>query len=124
MEIYFKHIFWRSVLVSTAEQEQTGDDLPSSHDIARSHTIQVEASHSPSLARRSSWPPKLPSKLGLARPSWATIVQRPIEFQRLVIWYTLVFRMICWLILHDFDKSDLQLPMSDTMGSRQPVFIV
>lgn len=24
-------------------------------------------------------------------------------------WYTLVFRMLCWLLLHDFDKDDVQV---------------
>ncbi|KAH8713000.1 hypothetical protein HC256_006175 [Beauveria bassiana] len=39
------------------------------------------------------------------------------------IWCTLVFRMICWLMLHDFDKLDVQLPKSELLGSRVPVYI-
>lgn len=39
------------------------------------------------------------------------------------IWYTLVFRMICWLTLHDFNKMDVQLPKSELRGSRMPVYI-
>ncbi|OAA70721.1 hypothetical protein ISF_02695 [Cordyceps fumosorosea ARSEF 2679] len=39
------------------------------------------------------------------------------------IWCTLVFRMICWLMLHDFNKLDVQLPKSELLGSRVPVYI-
>ncbi|KAK0385701.1 hypothetical protein NLU13_6878 [Sarocladium strictum] len=39
------------------------------------------------------------------------------------IWFTLVFRMICWLTLHDFNKMDVQLPKSELRGSRMPVYI-
>lgn len=48
----------------------------------------------------------------------------PNEIRRDTIWCALVFRMICWLLLHDFDKKDLQIPKSELMGSRLPVFIV
>ncbi|KAK3323120.1 hypothetical protein B0T19DRAFT_442618 [Cercophora scortea] len=54
-------------------------------------------------------PPPLPSR---------------IEVQRNTIWCALVFRMICWLMLHDFDKKDVQLLKSELMGSRLSVFIV
>jgi len=40
------------------------------------------------------------------------------------IWCTLIFRMLCWLLLHDFHKEDLQLPKSELLGSRLPVYIV
>lgn len=39
------------------------------------------------------------------------------------IWCTLVFRMICWLMLHDINKLDMQLPKSELLGSRVPVYI-
>ncbi|KAJ2895435.1 hypothetical protein MKZ38_006580 [Zalerion maritima] len=39
------------------------------------------------------------------------------------IWCTLVFRMLCWLTLHDFHKKDVQLPKSELIGSRLPVYI-
>ncbi|KAL7931590.1 hypothetical protein V8C35DRAFT_309856 [Trichoderma chlorosporum] len=39
------------------------------------------------------------------------------------IWSTLVFRMICWLMLHNFNKKDVQLPKSELLGSRMPVYI-
>lgn len=40
------------------------------------------------------------------------------------IWCTLVFRMLCWLLLHDFHKEDMQLPKGELLGSRLPVYIV
>ncbi|CCF33658.1 modin [Colletotrichum higginsianum] len=40
------------------------------------------------------------------------------------IWCTLVFRMICWLMLHDFHKKDVQVSTkSELLGSRLPVYI-
>jgi len=40
------------------------------------------------------------------------------------IWCTLVFRMLCWLQLHDFHRKDVQVSKSDVYGSRMPVYIV
>jgi len=42
---------------------------------------------------------------------------------RNTIWITLIFRMLCWLLLHDFDKSDVKIVPSDLKGSRMPVYI-
>jgi hypothetical protein len=39
------------------------------------------------------------------------------------IWCLLVFRMLFWLLLHDFHRKDVQLPKSDLFGSRVPVYI-
>ncbi|KAH6685095.1 hypothetical protein F5X68DRAFT_22004 [Plectosphaerella plurivora] len=39
------------------------------------------------------------------------------------IWCTLVFRMICWLMLHDFDQMDIQKPKKELHGSRLRVYI-
>lgn len=39
------------------------------------------------------------------------------------VWCTLIFRMICWLMLHDFNKLDVQLDKSELLGSRMPVYI-
>lgn len=39
------------------------------------------------------------------------------------VWCTLIFRMICWLMLHDFNKLDVQLNKSELLGSRMPVYI-
>jgi hypothetical protein len=43
--------------------------------------------------------------------------------KRGVIWLGLIFRMICWFSLHDFDKNDVNMMPSDMKGSRMPVFI-
>ncbi|OAA53443.1 hypothetical protein SPI_09371 [Niveomyces insectorum RCEF 264] len=40
------------------------------------------------------------------------------------VWCTLVFRMLCWLLLHDFHEMDVQVPKSELLGSRQVVYIV
>lgn len=40
------------------------------------------------------------------------------------VWCTLVFRMLCWLRLHDFTKDDRQISSkSELCGSRLPVYI-
>jgi len=45
------------------------------------------------------------------------------EELRNTIWISLIFRMLCWFLLHDFDKSDIKIVPSDLRGSRMPVFI-
>ncbi|KUI73288.1 hypothetical protein VM1G_09118 [Cytospora mali] len=39
------------------------------------------------------------------------------------IWCTLIFRMLCWLLLHDFHRKDVQISKSELYGSRLPVYI-
>jgi len=46
----------------------------------------------------------------------------PLEVQAATIWCTLVLRMLCWLILHDFNRKDVQIPKSELRGSRLPVY--
>lgn len=41
---------------------------------------------------------------------------------RNTIWISLVFRMLCWLLLHDFDKADVKIVPSELKGSRMPIF--
>jgi hypothetical protein len=43
--------------------------------------------------------------------------------KRGVIWLGLIFRMICWFSLHDFDKNDKNMMPAELKGSRMPVFI-
>lgn len=50
----------------------------------------------------------------------ATIIEKR---QREAIWVALVYRMICWFLLHDFDKADINIVPSVLKGSRMPVFI-
>jgi hypothetical protein len=40
-----------------------------------------------------------------------------------VKWITLVFRMVCWLIVHGFDPEDIQIVPSKLRYSRAPVYI-
>jgi len=46
-----------------------------------------------------------------------------ISEERNIIWMSLIFRMLCWLLLHDFDKADICMVPSDLKGSRMPVYI-
>lgn len=39
------------------------------------------------------------------------------------VWCTLMFRMLCWLLLHDIHKKDVQVSKSELYGSRLPVYI-
>jgi hypothetical protein len=39
------------------------------------------------------------------------------------VWCVLIFRMICWLLLHDFHKMDVQIDKDGLFGSRLPVYI-
>ncbi|KAI1101136.1 hypothetical protein F4804DRAFT_22315 [Jackrogersella minutella] len=41
-----------------------------------------------------------------------------------VTWCLLVFRMLCWLQLHDFHRDDVMIPRSAIYGSRMPVYII
>ncbi|KAL3428310.1 modin [Phlyctema vagabunda] len=43
--------------------------------------------------------------------------------QRSDIWVTLIFRMFCWLLLHDFDSKDTKIVPADLEGSRMPIYI-
>lgn len=46
------------------------------------------------------------------------------KHKRNAIWLALMFRMICWFLLHDFDKYDVNIVSSELKGSRVPVYIV
>lgn len=54
-------------------------------------------------------------------PTTIPLADEPVSHDD--VWCTLVFRMICWLMLHDFDKQDVQLSKSELLGSRMPVYI-
>ena len=43
--------------------------------------------------------------------------------KRNAIWIVLMFRMICWFLLHDFNKRDVNIIPSDLKDSRMPVAI-
>ncbi|XXH01056.1 hypothetical protein Hte_007407 [Hypoxylon texense] len=50
--------------------------------------------------------------------------ERPDAGRREITWCLLVFRMLCWLQLHDFHRDDVMIPRSATFGSRMPVYII
>lgn len=43
--------------------------------------------------------------------------------KRTIIWVSLIFRMLCWFLLHDFQKEDVMIVPADLKGSRMPVYI-
>jgi hypothetical protein len=43
--------------------------------------------------------------------------------QRNTLWVTLMFRMLCWFLLHDFDPRDVKIVQSTLKGSRIPIYI-
>ncbi|KAF8858111.1 hypothetical protein BDZ45DRAFT_674250 [Acephala macrosclerotiorum] len=43
--------------------------------------------------------------------------------ERDIIWISLIYRMLCWFMLHDFDKADIKIVPSDLKGSRMPIYI-
>lgn len=45
------------------------------------------------------------------------------EEKRRLIWVSLIFRMLCWFLLHDWNKDDKCEVPPDLKGSRMPVFI-
>lgn len=45
------------------------------------------------------------------------------DVRAVAVWVVLMLRMLCWLNLHTFDPGDVQVPKSDLMGTRLPVYI-
>ncbi|KAK3948704.1 hypothetical protein QBC32DRAFT_364834 [Pseudoneurospora amorphoporcata] len=72
----------------------------------------------PRASRTADQPPVSPTTPALA-PEQFTEAEAEAE----TIWCTLIFRMLCWLQLHDFDKKDIQFAKSELRGNRLPVYI-
>ncbi|GJC88976.1 hypothetical protein ColLi_11814 [Colletotrichum liriopes] len=96
---------------------------------------RTESTPTPGISKRGSWPHRIetehhersePQMMNTIaeQPDWAKTMTKHVEMQRVAVWYTLVFRMICWLMLHDFDKKDVQLSKIELIGNRQTVFIL
>lgn len=120
----------QSILVHSPIPTRMGESAPSSPNSLHADSptkppaIQRSLTPTPGLAQNQDWSSAEDTgKKGEETQSWTETLQTKAEMQRVKIWYALVFRMICWLILHDFDKKDIQVPSSDLMGNRQPVFI-
>jgi len=58
-----------------------------------------------------------------SRPALAKHNSSIDERQATDVWCTLVLRMLCWLLLHDFHRKDVQKPKNELLGSRLPVYI-
>jgi len=58
-----------------------------------------------------------------APPNLGLDITTSLESQASEVWCTLVLRMLCWLLLHDFNKKDVQIAKSELLGSRLPVYI-
>jgi hypothetical protein len=56
-------------------------------------------------------------------PTEAVACQPVEEVSHDAVWCTLIFRIICWLMLHDFDRSDVQVSKTELLGSRMSVYI-
>jgi hypothetical protein len=76
--------------------------------------------------RRSQATQYAPGYDGYETPSLDTpsLDTPSLELQVSTIWCTLVLRMMCWLMLHDFNVKDVQIPKSELLGSRLPVYII
>jgi hypothetical protein len=58
---------------------------------------------------------------GIIRRAVISKTTKKKEWNRL--WVTLMLRMLCWFILHDFDPRDVKIVPSNLRGSRIPVYI-
>ncbi|KAK4173024.1 Mod-A [Triangularia setosa] len=97
----------------------TGTGTGTVHSSPRVPTVGMSSRRATGTFNNGRLPPT-PSRA----ETWRKHGLTNTEVRRNTIWFALVFRMICWLLLHDFDKKDVQLPKSELMGSRLSVFIV
>ncbi|ORY56336.1 uncharacterized protein BCR38DRAFT_402491 [Pseudomassariella vexata] len=148
MKKYFVEI--RSRVISTSDDEKDDPAVGASLDIHKNSEQQQQQTHyqgrdqrngqlSPGSKEEGGANPQQALKLVLATPSHAspvasslankgsgtgTLLKNEFEIRRNNVWCTLVFRMICWLLLHNFNTKDVQLSKSELIGSRLPVYIM
>ena len=108
MNIYFGNI--KDVVVQKAENAHNSMGAPrpshKAHDINAGGDIKSWADfHGP------------------LTPEDDVFVHPASSLEAEAVWCTLVFRMLCWLTLHDFNKADVQIERDELLGSRLPVFI-
>ncbi|KAL2018437.1 hypothetical protein VTK56DRAFT_856 [Thermocarpiscus australiensis] len=140
MELYFFKVLpsVRQRAVSSFERRQTTQYAPSP---ARSASPPASRSASPSASPPRPISPGPTARGGHEKSQSVPVVhiQPPghlasqhhlgvdvttsLESEASTIWCTLVLRMLCWLLLHDFNKKDVQIPKSELRGSRLPVYI-
>lgn len=46
-----------------------------------------------------------------------------LEWERSRVWSVMIFRMLCWFMLHDFHPDDVNILPADLKGSNMPVYI-
>jgi hypothetical protein len=64
-----------------------------------------------------------PAVIGNLKADKKNLLSKAEKEQRNIIWISLIYRMLCWLMLHDFDKADIKSVPSDLRGSRMPIYI-
>ncbi|KAJ8061201.1 hypothetical protein OCU04_010274 [Sclerotinia nivalis] len=57
------------------------------------------------------------------RDTDSRLLNRREKEERHIIWVSLMFRMLCWFLLHDWNKDDKCGVPPDLKGSRMPVFV-
>lgn len=140
MELYFFKVLHqvRERAVKSYERRQTTQYAPSVHSrepsIDSTHEAKgISAPPTPSAPD----PPQLKKHESghsvpmlhiqppdrILQPHLGMDLTTSLESQAAAIWSTLVFRMLCWLLLHDFHKKDVQIAKSELLGSRLPVYI-
>lgn len=149
MELYFFKVLGevRERAVTWYHRRHTTDYAPSTHsrdasvDESIPDTKEVSSSAPPTPSATTESHPISPSPPNLKkheshhsvpvlhvqppdRPNMGSDLTSSLESQASAIWCTLVLRMLCWLLLHDFNKKDVQIPKSELLGSRLPVYIV
>ncbi|KAK3986861.1 Mod-A [Cladorrhinum sp. PSN332] len=154
LDTYFREIRFRAVSLTTSQEYHDPQAAEASrviHDALGLSSLRNNNNNNnnePAFGTQQSTPSVGPSNMSRqttgfterfikSRETWGTLgtvaassgngfnrLTHPNEVRRDTIWCALVFRMICWLLLHDFDKKDLQLAKSELMGSRLSVFIV
>ncbi|KAJ0110045.1 hypothetical protein J7T55_014848 [Diaporthe amygdali] len=105
---------------ATIVRDSVGSELssPNLNEKADQATVQMQPrrSSTPQLLVTPTHPPD-----GMARlKRMSTTLHEQLTGN---VWCTLVFRMLCWLLLHDFHKKDVQISKSELYGSRLPVYI-
>ncbi|KAI1088037.1 hypothetical protein F5B19DRAFT_486237 [Rostrohypoxylon terebratum] len=86
--------------------------------------------HGPWCNLRQISTERLPAPVEMPIPGFKTSADRICQpwkedsRERDITWCLLVFRMLCWLQLHDFHEDDVMIPKSEMYGSRMPVYII
>ncbi|KAK1775109.1 hypothetical protein QBC45DRAFT_336080 [Copromyces sp. CBS 386.78] len=136
MQVYFEHVLpcVRDRAVKAYDKRQRMKTIYN-----RSYTFahQTEDSDSSGLGQApTERAPGPDATCTISTPASPTADQAPVpptrpalapekftEADAEAIWCTLIFRMLCWLQLHDFDKKDIQFAKSELRGNRLPVYI-